>query len=96
MAASGNQAQGGQSTPMAYAPANDPFVITVGALDLHNSTNPDRADWRPWSAWGYTLDGFAKPELSAPGRAIVGPVPAGSTLAAEKPAQVIRRPRAPT
>jgi len=89
VAASGNQAQGGKSTPMAYAPANDPFVITVGALDLHNSTNPDRADPAPWSAWGYTLDGFAKPELSAPGRAIVGPVPAGSRLAGEKPAQVI-------
>jgi len=92
VAAAGNQAQGGKSTPMAYAPANDPFVITVGALDLHNSTNPDRADAAPWSAWGYTLDGFAKPELSAPGRAITGPVPAGSTLAAEKPAQVIRTP----
>ncbi len=90
VAAAGNQGQGGQSTPMAYAPANDPFVITVGALDLHNSTNPDRADAAPWSAWGYTLDGFAKPELSAPGRAITGPVPAGSTLAAEKPKQVIR------
>jgi serine protease AprX len=90
VAASGNQAQGGQRTPMAYAPANDPFVITVGALDLHNSTNPDRADLAPWSAWGYTLDGFAKPELSAPGRAITGPVPAGSTLAAEKPKQVVR------
>ena len=92
VAAAGNQAQGGQRTPMAYAPANDPFVITVGALDLHNSTNPDRADLAPWSAWGYTLDGFAKPELSAPGRAIVGPVPAGSTLAGEKPKQVIRTP----
>ena len=92
VAAAGNQGQGGQSTPMAYAPANDPFVITVGALDLHNSTNPDRADAAPWSAWGYTLDGFAKPELSAPGRAITGPVPAGSTLAAEKPKQVSRTP----
>jgi serine protease AprX len=92
VAASGNQAQGGQRTPMAYSPANDPFVITVGALDLHNSTNPDRADLAPWSAWGYTLDGFAKPELSAPGRAIVGPVPAGSTLSREKPKQVINAP----
>ena len=40
VAASGNYAQSGQRTPMAYAPANDPFVITVGALDLHNSTTP--------------------------------------------------------
>jgi len=88
--AAGNQAQAGKPAPMAYAPANDPFAITVGALDLHNSTSPDRADVAPWSAWGYTLDGFAKPELSAPGRAITGPVPAGSTLTTEKPKQVLR------
>src|SRR4051794_5659947 len=92
VAAAGNQAKGGQSTPMAYAPGNDPFAITVGALDLHSSANPERADTASWSAWGYTLDGFAKPELAAPGRAIVGPVPAGSTLAAERPKQVIHTP----
>jgi serine protease AprX len=90
VAAAGNQGQGSQPTPMAYAPGNDPFAITVGALDLHGSTNPECADVAPWSAWGYTLDGFAKPELSAPGRAIVGPVPAGSTLAAERPGQLLR------
>ena len=90
VAAAGNQAQGGQATPMAYAPGNDPFAITVGALDLHGSTVPERADVAPWSAWGYTLDGFAKPELSAPGRSIVGPVPAGSTLTTERPGQVLR------
>jgi serine protease AprX len=75
---------------MGFAPANDPFVITVGALDLKNSVNPDRADVPAWSAWGYTFDGFAKPEVSAPGRAIVGPVPAASTLAQERPSQLIR------
>jgi serine protease AprX len=89
VAAAGNQGQGGRPTPMAYAPGNDPFAITVGALDLHGTTNPERADVPSWSAWGYTLDGFAKPELSAPGRAIVGPVPAGSTLAAERPGQLL-------
>lgn len=89
VAAAGNQGVGGQPTPMAYAPGNDPFAITVGALDLHNSTYPSRADVPPWSAWGYTLDGFAKPELSAPGRSILGPIPAGSTLATQKPGQVV-------
>ena len=89
VAASGNQGQGGRPTPMAYAPGNDPFAITVGALDLHGSTNPERADVPTWSAWGYTLDGFAKPELSAPGRAIVGPVPADSTLAADRPGPLL-------
>jgi serine protease AprX len=90
VAAAGNQGQGSQPTPMAYAPGNDPFAITVGALDLHGSTNPERTDIAPWSAWGYTLDGFAKPEISAPGRAMSGPVPAGSTLATERPGQVLR------
>jgi serine protease AprX len=90
VAAAGNQGQGSQPTPMAYAPGNDPFAITVGALDIHGSTNPERTDVAPWSAWGYTLDGFAKPEISAPGRAMSGPVPAGSTLATERPGQVLR------
>ena len=90
VAAAGNEGQAGKPVPMAYAPGNDPFAITVGALDIHDSTNPERADTAPWSAWGYTLDGFAKPELAAPGRGITGPVPPGSTLAAERGSQVVR------
>ena len=74
----GNYGNGGKPVRMGYAPANDPFAITVGALDVHNSANPERADVPNWSAWGFTYDGFAKPELSAPGRTITGPVPSGS------------------
>jgi serine protease AprX len=85
VAAAGNYGVAGQPTTMAYAPGNDPFVITVGADDIGGSvsTNDDTA--APWSVYGYTLDGFAKPELAAPGRYIVGPVPATSTLALERP-----------
>jgi serine protease AprX len=75
---------------MGFAPANDPFVLTVGALDLHNSTNTEQTGVAPWSAWGYTYDGFAKPELSAPGRGITGPVPSGSTLAVDRKAQLVQ------
>jgi serine protease AprX len=88
--AAGNYGKAGHGVRMAYAPGNDPFVLTVGALDLHNSTLPDRADAAPWSAWGYTFDGFAKPELSAPGRGLLGPVPDGSALATGRPSQVVR------
>lgn len=84
VASAGNDGTGSKPVHMAYAPANDPFFVTLGALDLHNSTNPERADVPPWSSWGYTLDGFAKPELSAPGRSLAGPIPAGSTLATSK------------
>jgi serine protease AprX len=81
-----------QPVRMGFAPANDPFVITVGALDLHNSTNTEQASVAPWSAWGYTYDGFAKPELSAPGRLITGPVPSGSTLATDRKSKVVDTP----
>ena len=77
---------------IANAPGNDPFVITVGALDIRGSTSPDRASVPDWSSWGYTYDGFAKPELSAPGRSLLGPVPAGSTLKKERPAQLVHSP----
>jgi serine protease AprX len=67
-------------------------VITVGALDLRHSANPERTTVAPWSTWGYTYDGFAKPEVSAPGRELMGPIPAGSTLAQQRPSQVVRTP----
>jgi serine protease AprX len=79
----------GHSTRVAYGPANDPFVISVGALELNGSAEPARATAPKWSTWGYTYDGFAKPELSAPGRSLVGPVPANSTLVRERPGQVV-------
>ena len=87
--AAGNYGVAGSASGVPYAPGNDPFVITVGADDVDGSvsTNDDYA--APWSAYGYTLDGFAKPDLAAPGRFIVGPAPATSTLALERPASVV-------
>ncbi len=83
--ASGNYAVDGQPSSVLYAPGNDPFVITVGANDINGSvsTNDDTA--APWSTYGYTLDGFAKPELAAPGRYMIGPIPPTSTLALDRP-----------
>ena len=74
VAAAGNHGTGNGPVPI-YAPGNDPFVITVGAFDQ----NGDSATWNdtvaPWSAYGTTADGFHKPELSAPGRYLIMPVP---------------------
>jgi serine protease AprX len=94
VASAGNYGNG-HSTRVAYGPANDPFVISVGALDLNSSAEPARATVPGWSTWGYTYDGFAKPELSAPGRALLGPIPAGSTLARERPRQLSSGPGEP-
>ena len=67
-----------------FAPGNDPFVITVGAADLGGTLDRNDDTAAPWSAYGRTLDGFVKPDLVAPGRYMVGPVPGNSTLATER------------
>jgi serine protease AprX len=87
VAAAGNY--GATQSGVLYSPGNDPFVITAGAVDIDGSikTNDDFA--APWSAYGYTLDGFAKPEISAPGRYMVGAVPPASTLALERPDRIV-------
>jgi serine protease AprX len=89
VAASGNYGIPNGPSGVPFAPGNDPFVITVGASDTGHSvsTNDDFA--APWSAYGYTLDGFAKPDLAAPGRYMVGPVPTTSTLYTERADHIV-------
>jgi serine protease AprX len=66
---------------MLYAPASDPFVITVGAVGTNGTGSTDDDTAAPWSSFGKTAEGFQKPELSAPGRMIAGPLVPGSTIA---------------
>ncbi|MFL5970660.1 MAG: S8 family serine peptidase [Gaiellaceae bacterium] len=89
VAAAGNYGYADRPSGVPFAPGSDPFVITVGASDTGRSvsTNDDVA--APWSAYGYTLDGFAKPDIAAPGRFMVGPVPVTSTLYAERPDHIV-------
>jgi len=91
VAASGNYATDAQNTPSGvnFAPGNDPFVITVGATDIGSSIGTSDDSVAPWSAWGYTGDGFMKPDLGAPGRYMVGPVTAGGVLAQQRPDHVV-------
>ena len=89
VAAAGNYGVAGGPSGVKHAPGNDPFVITVGAYDLNNSVGLGRHDVPTWSAWGYTNEGFAKPDVIAAGRYMVGPVPTGATLMAEKPENVV-------
>lgn len=72
VAAAGNR--GTDPDAVSYAPANDPYVITVGAVDDHGTK--DTADDRlaSWSSRGLTQDGHPKPELVAPGAHIVAPL----------------------
>jgi serine protease AprX len=89
VAAAGNQGTGTGPVDMSAAPGNDPFIVTVGALDQNQTADPsdDTVPW--WSAYGYTADGFSKPDLAAPGRYMVAPIPAGSTIAKTVPSRMV-------
>src|SRR5580765_1826811 len=88
--AAGNDAVNGQQNGVLFSPANDPFVLTVGALDDKSSPGPVDDFNAPWSSYGYTIDGFAKPEVAAPGRYVIEQVPTGTSLAAERPYAVVK------
>ena len=87
--AAGNYGKPDGPSGVPYAPGNDPFVITVGAVDLEGSVNARKHDVPNWSAYGYTKDGFRKPEVAAAGRYMVGPIPANATLPKLKPENVL-------
>ncbi len=88
VAAAGNYGTAAGPSGVLYSPGNDPFVITVGAVDIGTAFGTLDDSVAPWSAWGNTEDGFAKPELGAPGRYMVGPVSNG-TLISQRPDHVV-------
>lgn len=87
VAAAGNL--GTAPDAVSYAPANDPYAITVGATDT-NDTATDSDDWIPsWSSQGTTQDGFAKPDVLAPGDHIVTTLAPDSHFAAACPSCIV-------
>jgi serine protease AprX len=89
VAAAGNHGIDGSAVDMSFAPGNDPFVISVGATDqLQTATSADDTI-APWSAYGHSLDGFAKPDLSAPGRYLIAPVPTAALFPTLLPDRVV-------
>jgi serine protease AprX len=62
---------GNNGSATLYPPANDPFVITVGATDDKGTPSLKDDVVASFSAFGRTSEGIAKPDLVAPGRNIV-------------------------
>jgi serine protease AprX len=76
-----------------YAPGNDPYAITVGCLDDNQTPASGDDSLCPISSRGITEDGFAKPDLVAPGRKIVSALSGGingqgTVLAGEFPDRI--------
>ena len=83
VAAAGNR--GTDPDAVDYAPGNDPYVISVGAVD-DQGTKQVKDDLRTdWSSRGTTQDGYAKPDLYAPGARIVSNLAPDSDFASMCP-----------
>ncbi|MBI2912864.1 MAG: S8 family serine peptidase, partial [Chloroflexi bacterium] len=87
VAAAGNL--GDAPDAVSYCPGNDPFLMTVGAID-----DADTADFgddfvTDWSSRGTTQNGFRKPELHTPGRGIVSVIDTNSIFYKEHPDHIV-------
>ena len=86
---------GGNSGPGASTitkPGDDPFVITVGALDDKQNVDPADDSIPSWSSRGpTTADGISKPDIVAPGRYIIATRSYGSAIENDYP-KALRSP----
>ncbi len=71
---------GNNGTGVVYPPANDPFVITVGAVDDRGTVSQTDDIVAAYSAYGTDETGGAKPDLVAPGTNIIGLLPNNDLL----------------
>ena len=87
VAAAGNR--GTEPGAVSYAPANDPYVITVGAVDENGTADPTDDTIPAWSSRGISQDGFQKPDVYAPGAHIVSVLAPNSAFASMCPSCTI-------
>jgi serine protease AprX len=87
VAAAGNR--GSDSDAVSYAPGNDPFVISVGAVDDRGTKRTNDDELADWSSRGRTQDGFSKPEIVAPGAHIVSTLAPDSAFASMCPSCIV-------
>ena len=79
VAASGND--GDDPDAVSYAPGNDPYVISVGAVDDQGTHAVGDDKIASWSSRGTTRDGITKPDILAPGARIVSTLAPDSDFA---------------
>jgi serine protease AprX len=79
VASVGNKGPAGGHNTAKTAPANDPFIIVVGASNEHDSGQLSDDTIAPFSSHGITVDGFSRPDIIAPGYDIYSALSPDST-----------------
>jgi serine protease AprX len=87
VAAAGNR--GIAADAVSYAPGNDPYAISIGAVDDLGTKNVKDDVLASWSSRGQTQDGFRKPDALAPGAHLVSLLAPGSDFVSQCPACVV-------
>jgi serine protease AprX len=87
VAAAGNRGDAEDAT--SYSPGNDPFALSVGAVDDQGTADRGDDAITDWSSAGVTQDGFAKPDLAAPGAHMVSTLAPGSAFAELCPSCIV-------
>jgi serine protease AprX len=85
----GNRSVGNEFNPVLAPPANDPFVITVGATEEKGDSDRNNDKIASFSAYDETPEGFSKPEIHAPGKDIVSVLSKVSELDVIYPDRVV-------
>jgi serine protease AprX len=79
VASAGNGSLDGNFYTINASPANDPYIITVGASTEADTDDPADDNIALFSAHGTTVNGFVKPDIIAPGYNIVSVLSADSS-----------------
>jgi serine protease AprX len=87
VAAAGNR--GTAADAVSYAPGNDPYVISVGAVDDKGTKSQVDDVVASWSSSGKTQDGLVKPDVVAPGAHIVSTLASGSAFTTLCPSCIV-------
>jgi serine protease AprX len=77
--------RGSAADAVNYAPGNDPYAISVGAVDDNGTKDINDDAVADWSSRGTTQDGFAKPDVYAPGAHILSTLAPDSAFASMCP-----------
>jgi subtilisin family serine protease len=88
VAAAGNE---GPVPGLIATPGADPFIITAGSFDDQGTPSAQDDRESAFSSRGQTIDGFAKPDVLAPGRRVVSLRANGSQLELTRPERVVTR-----